>query len=1205
VKVILEVKVNHPKRALRALAVAFLFVSVLAVSTYSQNIFGSIVGTVTDPSGAVLPGATVTATDLGTGQKRTVSAGAQGNFSILSLPRGQYTVDIDATGFKHFSRTPITVNVNQEARVDVQMQIGEQSQQVTVTSAAPIMQTDSASLGQVIGGLAVTTLPLNGRNVLNLVALVPGVVPQGGASTNLSGQNVFAAGNYQIGGGASNQGSVLVDGASVNTLYGNAVELVMDQDSVQEFNVQTHNNTAEFGNYNGGVINMSTKSGTNQFRGSAFEYVRNTIFDANDFFANRSGKGRQSWHQNQFGANLGGPIIRNRVFFFGAYQGYRQTNGQVVNVTVPTPAELKGDFSGITSPIYDPLTTCGTLGNPACSAAQQNGTAPTRQQFSYNGVANVIPPGRLSTVAKNLIAFPIYGLPNVSNPVVTANGPVNNFFSLSTAGGNNDQYTIRSDQTLSSKQTLFERYTRWNSMNIDPKPFPENNLYYIALAPEAFVTHQLVVGDTYVFNPTTVLDLHLSYLRWNYTRTPTNLGINESTAFGWPSYMDFGHLNNLPKSTTVPRISTSGPISYYQGAAGYIFSINNNYAISSTLQKILGRHTLKFGVNAHRWDMNYFQNNDPGGIFTFDNVFTGSNVVSPGNTGNGLASFELGYASNNSLVQTSPPVYQKLYYQGYFAQDTWQITSKLTANLGLRYEIPGTFIAGHGWESIFNPKEINPVVNIPGAFDLVNTPQHPSSGATNEVYTNFEPRLGLAYRFATNWVARGAWGIYVTPVGLAFYSQPLQAGINFLNNPMVNSTDGQLTPADTLDNPFPKGLKPPPHRDPSYQQILLGGNPQALTADQASGKTYQWNVSVEHQFAGDIAVSATYAGLLGRNLPLVRQLNALPDSVTAQAAKDPNCASGNFGSCFLAQKVANPFYPKITQGVLQNSTVTQNQLLRPFPQYSGLGNSGSFSGSSAYHAMEIKVQKRWADGGQLLGSYTYSHLMTNAENLTSWLDGIIGLTTAGWQNYNDPQSNYSLSSYDARQRLVVSYVYHLPFGTGKRFLSHMGNMANSVVGGWGLEGITTFQRGFPLQFSVSNNPIGTYAFQGTLRPNAVSGCSKAYSGAISDRLGGGNGAKTYFNGACFTAPPNFTFGNEPRADDNLRTPGVDNWDMSLFKDFHIRESLTLNLRVEAFNTFNRVQFGSPNTSLGNSQFGWITSQQNNPRLLQLSGRITF
>ncbi len=1171
-------------------------VAFLASQAHAQNIFGSVVGTVSDPSGAVVPGATVTATSLGTGQKRTVTTGDQGNFSILSLPRGQYSLDIDASGFKHLSRSPIDVTVNQEARIDVQMQIGEQSQQVVVTGAPPIMQTDSASLGQVIGGQAVTTLPLNGRNVLNLVSLVPGVVPQGGASTNLSGQNVFAAGNYQIGGGAANQGSILVDGASVNTLYGNAVELVMDQDSIQEFNVQTHNNTAEFGNYNGGVINMSTKSGTNQFHGSAYEYVRNTIFDANDFFANRLGKQRQSWHQNQFGANLGGPVIKNRVFFFGAYQGYRQTNGQPISVTVPTEDELKGDFSAIQAKIYDPLT------NP-------------RQQFSYNGIPNVIDPARLSTVAKNLIAFPIYGKPNVTNPSMTAQGPVNNFFSLSTAGGNNDQYTVRSDQNLSSKQNLFERYTRWNSKNIDPQPFPENNLYYIALAPEAFVTHQLVVGDTYVFNPTTVLDVHLSYLRWNYTRIPTNLGINESTAFGWPSYMDFGHLNQLEKSTSVPRISTGGPISYYQGAAGYIFSINNNYAISATLQKIMGRHTFKFGVNAHRWDMNYFQNNNPGGIFTFDNVFTAQD---PGNAcstcGNGLASFELGYSSNNSLVQISPTVFQKLYYQGYFAQDTWQVTNKLTASLGLRYELPGTFIAGHGWESVFNPTEINSVVGIPGAFDLVSTPQHPSAGATNENYTNFEPRLGVAYRFANNWVARGAWGIYVTPVGLAFYSEPLQAGINFLNNAMVNSKDGQVTPFNTLDDPFPGGFLTPPHRDPSYQQVLLGGNPQALTADQPAGKTYQWNVSVEHQFPGEVAVTATYAGLLGRHLPLVQQLNALSDSVTAQAANDPNCqAGGTFSNCMLVEQVDNPWYvapggnPIITQGVIasKNAKVTQNQLLRPFPQYSGLGNSGSFIGSSAYHALELKVQKRWADGGTLLGSYTYSHLMTNTEGLTSWLDGIVGLSTAGWQDYNDPQSNYSLGSFDARQRLVISYVYHLPIGTGKRFLPNVGSVANGLVGGWGLEGITTFQKGFPLQMTVSNNPLGTYAFQGSLRPNVDPSCAKANSGAIGERLGGGGGAKTYFNTTCFTTPANFTFGNEPRADNDLRTPGMDNWDMSLFKDFPIKEGVTLNFRVEAFNLFNRVQFGSPNTSLGNSQFGWITSQQNNPRLLQFAGRLSF
>jgi hypothetical protein len=732
-----------------------------------------------------------------------------------------------------------------------------------------------------------------------------------------------------------------------------------------------------------------------------------------------------------------------------------------------------------------------------------------------------------------------------------------------------------------------------------------NNLYFIALAPEAFTTNQLVVGGTYVFNPSSVADVHLSYLRWNYTRIPTNLGLNESTAFGWPAYMNYGSLNNLPQSTSVPAINIAGPISYYEGQAGYIFSINNNYAIASTYQKVWNRHTLKFGFDVRRWDMDYFQNNQPGGNFNFDNVFTSQNIAHPGTTGNGLASFELGYAAPSSSVQAAPPVYQRLYYQGYFGQDTWQVTKKLTATLGLRWELPGTFLAGHGWADTFNPTEINPIVGIPGAFDLVNSPQHPASGVTNENWNNWEPRLGVAYRVTENTVLRAGWGKYVTPVGLAFYSEPLQAGVNFLTNNMVNSVSGQATPANTLDDPFPSGLLSPPHRDPSYQQKLLGGSPQALTANQPSGLTYQWNISVEHQFPKEIAVTATYSGLAGDHLPLVLPLNPLPDSVVAQAASDPNCSSGNLGSCFLNKQVPNPFYPNINQGVLKNPTVTQNQLLRPFPQYGSISNTGSYSGISSYNAFELKVQKRLPSAGTLLGSYTYSKLLTNAEYLDSWLDGIVGLTTAGWQDPNRPRGEYSLSSFDARQRLVVSYLYQLPIGRGQRFLSDLNGVANAFIGGWGVEGITTFQKGFPLGFSVTPNILSTYAFEGTERPNVVPGCAKAFGGSIGSRLGGGGSSKTYFNTACFTIPTNFTYGNQPRTDHTLRTPGINNWDMSLFKQFPVHENMAFDFRIEAFNLFNRVQFGSPNTQLGNAQFGWITAQFNNPRILQLSGRFTF
>lgn len=1181
----------------RALAMLLAGVAFLAVSAQSQNMFGTIVGTVTDPSASVISGATVKITNLGTGEMRNATTDEQGNYQVLSLARGEYKVDIDSNGFKHYSRSPIDVVVNQVARVNVTMSIGQQSEMITVSTAPPIMQTDNASLGQAVEGKAVTNLPLNGRNVLALVALVPGVVPQGSSSGNLTGQNVFAAGNYQIGGGNANQSSVLVDGAPVNTSYGNTVELVMDQDVIQEFNAQTHNNTAEFGMYTGGVINMSTKSGSNAFHGTAYEYLRNTVLDANDWFANHNGSGRQAWHQNQFGGNIGGPIKKDKYFAFFDYQGYRQTQGKIYFGNTPTPQELSGDFSQLstTTPlIFDPLTTCGTGTNPACTTAQINGTAPSRQPFSYNGRLNVIDPARFSTVAKNVIAFPYFATPNLPG---TANGTQNNWSKFGKTGGNNDQFTIRADQNLTSKQTAFERYTHWKSTNLPADPFGNGVITGDPISPEAFTTQQLVVGDTYIFNSTSVADVHLSYLRWNYVRDPGHLGY-DLTKFGWPSYMgQVSALNQTPKSSGIPRMSMSNP-TIIVGGTGYIYSINNHYVIGATYQKIWKRHTFKTGIDLRRMEMQYYQNNNPGGVFTFDNVFTGQNSSSPGSTGNPIASFLLGYVSTSTAQteQISTPTYQNMFYQGYFGQDTWQITNKLTAQLGLRYEVPGVYVPRQGWSDTFNPTEINPIVGVPGAFDLVSSSQHPAAGVRNENFNNWSPRLGIAYRVTNDTVLRAGWGKYVIPADVLFGEAPLGAGINFINNLMVNSTDGQQTPANVLDNPYPGGLKGAPHRDPSYQQLLLGGNAQALNADEPNGKTYQWNVAVEHQFPLGIALTAAYAGLRGDNLPVVLPRNPLPDSVVAQAAQDPLCQTKTLQGCMLTNQVANPFYPKISQGILQNAKVTQNQLLRKFPQYGSIQNTGSYTGISNYHALELKLQKRMKNGGQVLGSYSFSKLMTNAEYLTGWLDST---TTAGWQDYNDPMSNYAQSSFDARQRLVVSYLYPLPIGKGQLLLSHLSGVGNAFLGGWGLDGITTFQLGYPLGMSVTPNNLSTYAFQGTERPNVVANCEKKLGGAIQSRV------SKYFNTSCFTTPSNFVYGNESRTDNKLRTPGAANWDMSLFKNFDIHENTTVAFRVEAFNMFNRVQFASPNSQLGNPQFGQITAQYNNPRILQVSGRVTF
>jgi hypothetical protein len=355
-------------------------------------------------------------------------------------------------------------------------------------------------------------------------------------------------------------------------------------------------------------------------------------------------------------------------------------------------------------------------------------------------------------------------------------------------------------------------------------------------------------------------------------------------------------------------------------------------------------------------------------------------------------------------------------------------------------------------------------------------------------------------------------------------------------------------------------------------------------------------------------------------LPVSLPINPLPDSVIAAAQSNPLCNTTNIAStCPLNQQVTNPYYPIITQGTLSKATVTQNQLDRPFPQYGSISNSGHYIGISNYNALELKLQKRMSNGGQILGAYTFSKLMTDAEYLTSWLDST---TTAGYQDYNNPMSNYSLSSFDARQRLVVSFLYPLPIGKGQLLLHNLSGVADEVIGGWGFDGITTFQEGYPLGLSDATNDLSAYAFEGSQRPIVAPGCAKKVGGNMATHLGQAYNEPSYFNTNCFgsqtipgatlningTSTPiysPFEFGTESRTDNALRTPGTANWDMSLFKNFPIHESASFEFRAEAFNLFNRVQFGQPNVSVGNTSFGSLTSQYNNPRILQMSGRINF
>ncbi|HTH52334.1 MAG TPA: carboxypeptidase regulatory-like domain-containing protein [Edaphobacter sp.] len=1196
---------------------------------WAQSTTGSVVGTVSDSTGSVIGNATVSLTNNATGDRRSATSTTSGDYQFLSIPPGEYTLSVEAQGFRRYTHNPIEVQVELATRENVEMSVGSATEEVTVTSTAPIIQSENAALGQVVQGKAVTDIPLNGRNVLALVGLVPGVVPQGSSGGNLTGQNVFAAGNYQIGGGTANQSATLYDGAPVNISYGNVTALVPSTDVVQEFRVQTNNNTAEYGNYTGGVINITSKSGTNAIHGTVYEFVRNTIFNSTPYFSKHNPAqilGKNPYHQNQFGGNVGFPIIKDKLFGFFDYQGYRQAQQRLYNYTVPTLKMRQGDFSELCTAGLNPATNnCnppqganvskgipGQIYDPCGGTATAGQGCPnyTGQRTPYPG--NVIPQARWSSVARNLLNFPYWAAP-------TGPGVTNNFVRYAGSGGSNDQYNGRVDYTLSDKQRIFGRYTQWNSKNAGSQPYANGLISGDPISPEAFKTYQTVVGDTYLFNPTTIGDLRVSFTRWNYVRTPGTLGYDE-TQLGFPSYMgSISGLNRVANSTTVPAIALSNPTVNGIGT-GYIFSINNNYVIAPTITKTIKGHTIKAGADLRRLEMSYFQNNSPGGSFQFSPFM--SSGVNNGTGGHPFASFLMGYmvdqAVTASVVQIAPPTYSTIYYQGYFVQDNWMVSPKLTLNVGLRYEIPGVWRERHNLMATFNPTEVNPVLgginvagrSVTGAYDLVDSPQHPDAGLRGENFSNFSARLGLAFRPDDKTVIRAGWGKFVIPAYLQFPESPVQSPLSYITNNPVSTINGGQSPSATLDNPLPSGITPAPGRDPIYQKLLLGGSANALSASEENGASYQWNFAIQRQLPLGIALEAAYSGLHGSHLPVSRSINQVSQQYFNQALSDPNCVGTTAdlaNKCFLTQQgVPNPFNRSaFTQGNQQYATINAGQLYRPYPQYGNINNTGNYIGSSNYNSLQAKLEKRFNSGGVLLGSYTFSKLMTNAESLTSWLEG--GAAAPGYQNMNDLSQEYSLSGYDSRQRLTVSYVYFLPFGKNQHWGSGASGFLGGLISGYGVNGVTTFQKGFPVGMSMAQNTVSTYAFAGTTRPNVTPGCTKTTSGPIQQRLGDQFSTKKFFNSDCFTAPGNFRFGNESRTDNTIRAPGIANFDFALFKDTHITERLVLQLRVESFNLFNRVQFGLSNftTQIGSAQVGQITTQANDPRLLQLAGRINF
>ncbi len=1242
--------------AVFALGLSFWIACIVVVSppSWAQSTYGTVGGSVTDSSGAAIADAQLTLTNLGTSEKRVQSTGTDGLYTFVNLNPGRYTIDVEKSGFKHVTRSEVIVDVAQSVRIDLTMQVGEVSQRIEVTGETPQLQVETSSLGQVVEERKANELPLNGRNVFNLVSLAPSVVPQGSATGTPVGVNPFGWGNYQVNGSFGNESAEYLDGQPLNIGYINLPVVIPTQDSIQEFKVQTSNLGADWGKFSGGVINLSTKSGTNSLHGAAYEYLRNKLLDANDFFLNKAGQKRPPFTQNQFGADAGGPLYiphlydgRDKTFWFFSWEGFRLRTGTAFTTTVPDPKTESnfagGNFSslcktGFTGPggicadtVIDPTTgkskfvdqvfdPCG--GTVTTAVACPNSPGPT----PFMG--NIVPAGRLNPTSLALLKFfPAANTTGTPGQIGT-NFFTNNFTTATSGGGNQNQVVGRLDQSLGTNQHLFFRITYWDVLDLPVDPLGSG--LCADRCSEKYNSHAEVLGYNYALTPTTILNLNASLSRFAYNRSPKNSGF-DLTTIGWPAQYNAA-VPSIARTPPTPCIlNFVDNITCTQGQS-FIQDRNTQFNFSPSVTLVRGRHTLKLGAQLELGRDNYAQTNVASGSF----AFCGSGLACF--TGFSFADFLLGYADNPSSVenhffgQAVVPalVAGQQFYRGFYADDTYHLSNKLTLNLGIRYDLQGPWSERFNRQSYFdttaqswlsNPAATAGLTNVPGLPGLRGDVFLVKPGSRTNIpldKTNVSPRIGFAYSFNPKTVVRGGYGIFWIPNYVSFGLNPNNDPVNDATTSYTGTVNGTV-PTNTINTPFLPSIVPPVGRTlgtvgtQQYATQTVQSFAIADLRDHPAGYVQQWNLNIQRDLPGGFFVSAAYVGSKGTHLELYdSEIDQLADSFFAQAASQ--CASqvavtgkrcvgtvpSGVPTVTVLQPIVSPFFDPTTGTAfaLGSSTTTKGQLDRPYPQYLSLRLAGQGDYDSIYNSLQLTVERRFAGAGSLLVAYTNSKLISDTDTLTNWLE----TSSGGIQDHTNLKGERSLSSQDVAQRLVISYVLDLPFGRGKKYLSDASGVKDKLVGGWGIDGVTVFQKGFPLVFS---NSVANYTtlFGAGSRPNFTSGCKKGSPASGRARLG------EWFNTACFSAPADFTFGNEARVDPSLRSSGVNNFDFSLFKRtrFGPDEKLGLEFRTEFFNLFNRTQFAPPNTSFGSSTFGVVSSTYpgTNPRLIQFGLKFVF
>ncbi len=1125
----------------------------LCTTAWAQKDTGSIAGTVKDQTGAIVARAHVTVTDLDRGNRVETVTNDSGAYVASPLRVGRYTVTVEHPGFKRAVSVPVDLDVQQRIAVDVTLQVGQISESIEVTGAAPLLETETSELGQVVDHTRVANLPLNGRNFAQLALLTAGTAPSEPGARDEGGFGFSANGARSL------QNNFLLDGVDNNS---NLPDLLNETnyviqpsvEALEEFKVQTNAYSAEFGRGNGAIINATIKSGTNSFHGSAYEFLRNEKFDAKNFFDDPNSP-IAPYKQNQFGFTLGGPIFRSRTFFFVDYEGLRIRQSQTLTSFVPTDAQRGGDFSDQLDLTQQTGTDC--LGHPTFAGEifdARNAGNGCGVAFQYDGAGNplnVIPQNKLDPLA---VAFTkLYPEPNV-------NGNGFNFLSNPVRSETRNNFDVRVDQKYTEKDYGFFRFSYEDQPSVIPGPFAtggDGGGFFSGDEDNAY--RSFATSWTHLFRSNLTNEFRLGYNRVNSERQQLNADKTSEQLLNFPG--GFPGIPNVPGNGGLPQLTFSDVSQI--GSPTFLPSheVQNTYGVSENLTWVRGNHSFKFGTDIRSEEFTIFQPADPRGTLDFGPGLT-DNPANQFTGGSGFASFLVGLSDFASINNLHNIDYHHQVY-AFYGQDDWRVTPRLTLNLGLRYELfttikernneQGTFDLSTG--SLIVPKGLN-VQLTPQLAAIIPVQATGTPGLISPDINNFAPRIGLAYQVTNKLVMRAGYGIFYGGDEAGPYSNPSMGfnppfftSKNFnqpCGTPSANpvTVDCSLVGIPTLSSGFPANSLV----DPEPPPLLFSLDPKLVTPYMQ-----QWHLSTQYALPSETVFEVTYAG--SRGLKQYIYLNG------NQAAPNPD-----------------PDLPFADR--------------RPFPLLDGSIGWFRSAGQSNYNSLQLRAEKRFSHGLTFLASFTWAHALDIASNAD------LGAQNGGdFRYFRDPQAEYGNSDFDVRRRFVFSYLYELPIGHGKRLLGDASGVLNQIVGGWQVGGITSASTGNWFTILDTN---GVANSDGQQRPDLI-GDPRAKPCV----------AQTFFNTCAFADPPLGSFGDVSR--NSVQGPGLQTWDFSIFKNFPITERTKVEFRAEFFNVFNHpnlqfVKSGPQNsidtTTFGTPQFGFLTAARD-PRQIQFALKFSF